>query len=142
MRLPDLELGVPESELHWVGNIMSRHLVELPVKFAPSPQQKLDSDPLSVMARAVRPSGDWEISSPARPVPEPAHSLAGTQPAHAPGAAPQPRQAPAPADAPAPAPVAPAPVAPAPGAAVVPQQRRPAAPARLWQAVSRWWNGY
>ncbi len=37
MRLPDLELGVPESELRWVGNIMSRHLVELPVKFAPLP---------------------------------------------------------------------------------------------------------
>lgn len=51
MRLPDLQLGVDESELRWVGNIMSRHLVELPVKFAPSPQQKLDADPLSVMAR-------------------------------------------------------------------------------------------
>ncbi|SCE28036.1 hypothetical protein GA0115244_122132, partial [Streptomyces sp. DvalAA-19] len=24
----------------------------------------------------------------------------------------------------------------------VPAQRRPAAPARLWQAVTRWWKGY
>ncbi|MCR8943373.1 cytochrome P450 [Streptomyces sp. OUCMDZ-4982] len=137
MRLPDLQLGVEEKELHWVGNIMSRHLVELPVKFAPSPQQKLDADPLSVMARPARPAGDWEISSPARPVPEPAHSLAGTQPAHAPGAAPLPRPAAPPAEGPAPAGGQ-----PAPGTAVVPAQRRPAAPARLWQAVARCWKGY
>ncbi|WP_176737700.1 cytochrome P450, partial [Streptomyces griseus] len=88
MRLPDLELGVGESELHWVGNIMSRHLVELPVKFAPGPQQKLDADPLTVMARAPRPADAWEISSPARQVPEPRHEAVVAQPAHAPGAAP------------------------------------------------------
>nr|WP_202467708.1 cytochrome P450 [Streptomyces sp. SID8378] len=135
MRLPDLELGVGESELRWVGNIMSRHLVELPVMFAPSPQQKLDADPLSVMARTPRPADAWEISSPARTVPEPRHeAAAGAQPAHAPGAAPAaapPADRPVPAATPGPAPVA-----------TIPRQRRPAAPARLWQAVTRWWNGY
>ncbi|KOU46678.1 cytochrome P450 [Streptomyces sp. MMG1522] len=133
MRLPDLELGVPESELRWVGNIMSRHLVELPVKFAPCPQQKLDADPLSLMSRTSRPVDAWEISSPARSVPEPRHEAAGAQPAHAPGAVPPPAP-------PAPAPV-PVPVKPAPAAAI-PRQRRPAAPVRLWRAVTRWWNGH
>ncbi|MFE3489346.1 cytochrome P450 [Streptomyces griseus] len=139
MRLPDLELGVGESELHWVGNIMSRHLVELPVKFAPGPQQKLDADPLTVMARAPRPADAWEISSPARQVPEPRHEAVVAQPAHAPGAAPTAEPDPAPA-----APLAPEPAAapePAP-VATIPQQRRPAAPARFWQAVTRWWSGY
>lgn len=35
-RLPDLHLAVPESELHWVATLMSRHLVALPVAFAPA----------------------------------------------------------------------------------------------------------
>ncbi len=112
---------------------MSRHLVELPVKFAPCPQQKLDADPLSLMSRTSRPVDAWEISSPARSVPEPRHEAAGAQPAHAPGAVPPPAP-------PAPAPV-PVPVEPAPAAAI-PRQRRPAAPVRLWRAVTRWWNGH
>ncbi|MDQ0988168.1 cytochrome P450 [Streptomyces sp. V2I9] len=136
MRLPDLELGVQESELRRVGNIMSRHLVELPVKFAPSPQQKLDADPLSLMSRNSRPADAWEISSPARTVPEPRHEAAGAQPAHAPGAVPRPAPAAPPVAAPVPAPAEPAPVP------TIPQQRRPPAPARLWQAVTRWWNGH
>ncbi|HEY9439800.1 MAG TPA: cytochrome P450, partial [Streptomyces sp.] len=65
MRLPDLELAVEESELKWVGNIMSRHLVDLPVTFAPGPQQKVDADPLTSMAARSGPRTDWEVSSPA-----------------------------------------------------------------------------
>lgn len=42
MRLPDLELAVDESELKWIGNIMSRHLVELPADFAARPPQDDD----------------------------------------------------------------------------------------------------
>lgn len=36
-RLPDLQLGVPESELRWRGTLMSRHLLALPVRFTPRP---------------------------------------------------------------------------------------------------------
>ncbi|WP_455356567.1 cytochrome P450 [Streptomyces sp. SYSU K217416] len=35
MRIPDLELAVPESELHWNSSLMSRHLQALPVTFTP-----------------------------------------------------------------------------------------------------------
>ncbi|MFC1420759.1 cytochrome P450 [Streptacidiphilus cavernicola] len=35
MRLPDLRLAVPETELRWVSTLMSRHLVALPVEFTP-----------------------------------------------------------------------------------------------------------
>ncbi|WP_299534793.1 cytochrome P450 [uncultured Streptomyces sp.] len=106
MRLPDLELAVPEEELSWMGTIMSRHLMELPVQFAPSPQQEIDDEPQPASARP-RPRADWVVSSPepAAPAPESAGS----------------------AEAPA---------------ATVPRQRVPGAPARLWQAVSRWWSGY
>ncbi|MFI8435451.1 cytochrome P450 [Streptomyces sp. NPDC079020] len=168
MRLPDLELGVDESELRWVGNIMSRHLVELPATFAPSPQQAVDSDPLSMMARS-RPAVDWEVSSPSRPVPLPTSTEVGTQPAHAPGVVPYqelpealPEEVPealpvepavvpeagpvagGPVEPAVPPPAVPQPAAPAEEPAVapvIPQQRGTAAPARLWRAVSRWWNG-
>ncbi|MGP3922108.1 cytochrome P450 [Streptomyces sp. 8N616] len=35
MRLPDLELSVPESDLNWRSTTWTRHLVAIPVKFAP-----------------------------------------------------------------------------------------------------------
>ncbi|QNE73732.1 cytochrome P450 [Streptomyces finlayi] len=118
MRLPDMELSVEESELRWIGNIMSRHLVELPVKFAPSAQQEIDADPLTVMSRPWA-QNDWEVSSPARSAPAPGYGTEVPPPVHAPGASPQ-----------------------RDGAPAIPGQRGAAAPARLWQAVSRWWNGY
>ncbi|MFE0602844.1 cytochrome P450 [Streptomyces sp. NPDC058892] len=34
-RLPDLQLAVDPSELQWRGTLMSRHLLSLPVRFAP-----------------------------------------------------------------------------------------------------------
>ncbi|WP_031085401.1 cytochrome P450 [Streptomyces sp. NRRL WC-3549] len=123
MRLPDLELAVDESELSWVGNIMSRHLVELPVTFAPSPQQEVDADPLTSIAARPRARTDWEVSSP--PVPRgTGASAAGPQPGHAPAgvriASPE------------------SPAAPE-AAPEVPAQR--GGPARAWQAVARWWSG-
>ncbi|TJZ57049.1 cytochrome P450 [Streptomyces piniterrae] len=36
MRLPDIDLAVPESELKWVSTWIHRHLTALPVKFAQS----------------------------------------------------------------------------------------------------------
>lgn len=45
MRLPDVQLGVPEDELRWTQSIASRHLVELPVFFAPKPQQDVMARP-------------------------------------------------------------------------------------------------
>ncbi|QES59340.1 cytochrome [Streptomyces venezuelae] len=36
-RLPDLQLAVDASELQWRGTLMSRHLLSLPVRFAPRP---------------------------------------------------------------------------------------------------------
>ena len=38
-RLPDVQLACEEDELRWRESISNRHLVELPVKFAPKPQQ-------------------------------------------------------------------------------------------------------
>ena len=89
MRLPDLELGVDEEKLKWAGNFMSRHLVDLPAGFAPTPEQEIDAEPLPAVARS-RSHVDWEVSSPvtprgpmAAPVPagvrtaEPQHAVPG-----------------------------------------------------------------
>lgn len=123
MRLPDLELAVEEGKLNWIGNIMSRHLLELPAGFAArSPQ---DDDELPSMARSTPPREDWEGQSPV------SHTTPAPVPA---GVAAQAGQSPADGvrtDA------------PPHGASAdrIPQQRRPAAPARLWHAVTRWWSG-
>ena len=95
--------------------------------------------------------------------------VVGTQPAHAPGVVPYqelpealPEEVPealpvepavvpeagpvagGPVEPAVPPPAVPQPAAPAEEPAVapvIPQQRGTAAPARLWRAVSRWWNG-
>lgn len=61
MRLPDVELAVDESELRWTASILSRHLVELPVKFAPRPPQDVMSRPMS---KVPAPRQDWQVNSP------------------------------------------------------------------------------
>ncbi|MEU6124309.1 cytochrome P450 [Streptomyces sp. NPDC047123] len=61
MRLPDVELEVDESELRWTSSILSRHLVELPVKFAPRPPQDVMARP---SAQVPTPRRDWHVSSP------------------------------------------------------------------------------
>ncbi|MDH6520284.1 cytochrome P450 [Streptomyces sp. SAI-135] len=63
-RLPDAELACDEDELEWEETISNRHLVALPVKFAPKPQQ-------DVMARPAHPAPsqrrtDWQVSTPQR----------------------------------------------------------------------------
>ncbi|MFB9523806.1 cytochrome P450 [Streptomyces cremeus] len=115
MRLPDIQLSVEEDELRWRSTLMSRHLIELPVSFAPRPPQEITGPVIPERAGAA--ARDWQISSPRRP--DPAAS----------GTVPQP---------------GPVPAAPrtAPPAATVPAQRRGSAPVRAWRTLVTWWRGY
>ncbi|MEU9364657.1 cytochrome P450 [Streptomyces avermitilis] len=45
MRLPDVQLDCAEDELRWTASISSRHLVELPVRFAPKEPQDVSQRP-------------------------------------------------------------------------------------------------
>ncbi|ATL26444.1 cytochrome P450 [Streptomyces formicae] len=82
MRLPDVELDVPESELRWTSSILSRHLVQLPVRFAPRPPQDVMARP---SAQVPAPRRDWHVSSPPPSrAPEPVAAQAPQQPASAP----------------------------------------------------------
>ncbi|MER7835834.1 cytochrome P450 [Streptomyces sp. NPDC096040] len=44
-RVPDVQLACEEDELRWRSSISNRHLVELPVTFAPKPQQDIMQRP-------------------------------------------------------------------------------------------------
>ncbi|WLW56332.1 cytochrome P450 [Streptomyces sp. YU58] len=70
-RLPDIQLDCEEHELRWRSSISNRHLVELPVKFAPKPQQDVMAQP-EHPASAQRPS-NWQVSTSQlhKAVPEP-----------------------------------------------------------------------
>ncbi|GFH76299.1 MULTISPECIES: cytochrome P450 [Streptomyces] len=59
MRLPDVELAVPETELHWTNSLISSHLKELPVVFSPRRPVALSGVPGKAAA-----GSDWEITSP------------------------------------------------------------------------------
>ncbi|MBD0837952.1 cytochrome P450 [Streptomyces sp. TRM68416] len=120
MRLPDVQLDCEEDELTWRQSIASRHLVELPVRFAPKPQQDVLARPSHAPVPPPRPA--WHVSS---TPPEPVQSR--TVPQSEPVAA-------APAPVPQSQPVAAAP-APAP-------QPEPAHRLGAWQRFVRWWRGY
>ncbi|MEU6735338.1 cytochrome P450 [Streptomyces physcomitrii] len=120
MRLPDVELAVPEGELRWRSSVLSRHLVELPVQFAPRPPQEPAGQAVTVPA----PRGNWEVSSLT------ANSAANSAPTAA-------TSAPVPASEPAPEPAATAP-ATAPGAARHAQSERRGG---LGRRLLRWWRG-
>ncbi|MFI8905206.1 cytochrome P450 [Streptomyces albidoflavus] len=96
MRLPDVELAVPETELHWTNSLISSHLQQLPVVFSPRRPLEVSSSPGQTGASRT----DWEISSPA-----PRSQAAGPIPPQA-------------------APPVPAPPAGAEPSATVPAQRR------------------
>jgi cytochrome P450 len=127
MRLPDVQLDCDEEELRWTTSIASRHLVELPVRFEPKPQQDVMVKPSHGLVPAQRPALPISID----PMPAPTAAT------------------PAPTT---PAPAAPAPTAPAPGAA----EPRPAATPRpepapapeptrrpnVWRRFLAWWRGY
>ncbi|KAB1150616.1 cytochrome P450 [Streptomyces luteolifulvus] len=119
MRLPDIRLDIDEDELSWTESLASRHLVELPVRFEPRPQQDENQKPSITPVPAQRTS--WEISTPA----------------------PQPAPAPDPAPA-APAQAAATPVSPLPDAAAPPDAPapEPARPQGAWRRFLLWWRGY
>jgi cytochrome P450 len=61
-RLPDAELAIDEDELEWQESISNRHLVTLPVQFAPKSQQDVMAPPAH--RTPSQRSSDWQISSP------------------------------------------------------------------------------
>ncbi|MEV6162828.1 cytochrome P450 [Streptomyces sp. NPDC052052] len=127
MRLPDLELAVDETELRWIGNLLGRHLVELPADFAARPPQD-DREPPS-MGRPHPQRQDWEVQSTGRPtVPAPGPAPAA---AEADGTTGGTTGGATDGDGPAGPPTS----------GRIPGQRGPAASARVWRAVSRWWTG-
>ncbi|MFD6991560.1 cytochrome P450 [Streptomyces sp. NPDC059943] len=132
LRLPDLQLAVPEEDLRWSASLMSRHLQELPVTFAARPPQDVAGPPSATPGYAPR--TEWQVESP-RPVP--AQGAPGAFPVPSParpaGSPPSATASVAPSEAPS--------AAPTP-AGSIPAQRGPGAPARAWQAVVRWWRGY
>ncbi|WEO98440.1 cytochrome P450 [Streptomyces sp. FXJ1.172] len=94
MRLPDVQLDCEEEELRWRSSIASRHLVSLPVRFEPKPQQDVDLPPRPMAVSA--PHSTWQ---------------AGTRRTD-PAPMPEPRPAPARPALPEPPPAAPEPVRP------------------------------
>lgn len=73
LRLPDVELDCEESELRWRASLSSRHLVELPVRFAPKPPQDVMQRPAVNAIPRQRPS--WQVTTekaePVAPTPQP-----------------------------------------------------------------------
>ena len=134
-RLPDVQLDCEEDELQWRESIASRHLVELPVRFEPRPQQDIDQMPSHTPNPPKGPA--WE-PLPAEPLPEELPS-AELPPGELPPAEPEPATPPEPDPASASA-AAPA-SDPASASASAPEpepDRKPGA----WQRLLRWWRGY
>ncbi|MER6105224.1 cytochrome P450 [Streptomyces sp. NPDC001832] len=139
MRLPDLELAVDESRLSWIGNILGRHLVELPADFAARTPQDDQEPPSS--GRPNPPRQDWKAQAAVR------HTA--TAPGRTPGAARGPASISATGGTGVPGVTYTATVTDeswgtSAGQWVggrIPQQRSGPAPVRLWRAVARWWSG-
>ncbi|MGC0404642.1 cytochrome P450 [Streptomyces sp. SAI-126] len=93
-RLPDVQLACEEDELRWRASIMNRHLVELPVKFEPRPQQDVMQWSSNNPVPRQHPT-DWQVSTlqpeskaqePTAPMPTaPTAPTAPTEPASRPG---------------------------------------------------------
>ncbi|MGW3194915.1 cytochrome P450 [Streptomyces sp. NPDC001118] len=82
-RLSDVQLDCAEEELRWRSSIASRHLVALPVRFEPKPQQDVNLPPRPMAVPAQR---AWQ-ADPLRTEQAPA---AEARPATPPPAAPEP----------------------------------------------------
>jgi cytochrome P450 len=80
-RLSDIQLDCEEDELRWRASISSRHLVELPVRFDPKPQQDVMLKPSPAPVPPQRPN--WQVST-ARPQPAPAAEPLPTPPSPTP----------------------------------------------------------
>ncbi|MGN9757060.1 cytochrome P450 [Streptomyces sp. SD31] len=85
-RLPDAQLACQEHELRWRSSIMNRHLVELPVRFAPKPQQDVMQRP-SINPVTQQRTTNWQAGSPQPTAAEPAAPTpaAMPEPARRPG---------------------------------------------------------
>ncbi|PKW06721.1 Cytochrome P450 [Streptomyces sp. 1222.5] len=60
-RLPDVQLDCAEDDLEWRASIASRHLVALPVRFEPKPQQDVDLPPRAMPLPQQR--ADWQVGT-------------------------------------------------------------------------------
>ncbi|MEV5883336.1 cytochrome P450 [Streptomyces sp. NPDC052020] len=134
MRLPDVQLDCDEDDLTWRSSIASRHLVELPVRFEPKPQQDVRELPSHRPVPVQR--ATWQVGMSRSAVPSGAGGLPGTTALAAPaapasGAQPQPRRQPQPEPVPAPA-----------GAEASPRPEFEPGdrPRSVWQRVLRWWR--
>ncbi|MFK4147824.1 cytochrome P450 [Streptomyces sp. NPDC004065] len=132
MRLPDIRLDCDEQMLRRTESIASRHLMELPVRFTPRPQQ----DETAAPSHTPVPMPRQRISFDVGPVPP--RTVPVDEPAEAPrrwdGAASEPPQAGAGAGA-----------ADADVAARAPRAGRAAGTGRprgAWQRLLRWWRGH
>ncbi|MFJ4684214.1 cytochrome P450 [Streptomyces sp. NPDC088789] len=123
LRLPDVELDCPEGDLRWTESIASRHLVALPVVFAPTATQDIQVPPA---VRSAPPRPVWEISTQR---PEPITELRPTTTSLKQS---QPQPQPTPTSASAPAPVTESVTASASAS-----EERPSA----WRRLVRWWRG-
>ncbi|MFB0615200.1 cytochrome P450 [Streptomyces sp. AGS-58] len=60
-RLSDIQLDCAEEELRWRSSIASRHLVALPVRFEPKPQQDVEMPPRPVAVPPQRSA--WQVGT-------------------------------------------------------------------------------
>ncbi|MFH8801656.1 cytochrome P450 [Streptomyces sp. NPDC017936] len=139
MRLPDVQLDCDEEDLRWTTSIASRHLVALPARFEPRPQQDIVVKPSHSPVPPQRPA--MAITHAPRPAPAVADTAAGTPPARG-TAAPAPvtagsTAAASPAAEPGPRPAVTSRSGPAPAPAGAPA-RRPGA----WRRFLAWCRGY
>jgi hypothetical protein len=132
MRLPDLRLDCAEEELRWTESIASQHLVELPVRFTPRPQQDVKSPPSHTPMPVPQARAAWEISTVRT---GPAASLEPEPAVDPDRAATGPRR-----------PAPPRPRTPLPTASPMPPAAEPAQPQprsrSVRQRLLRWWRGY
>ncbi|ARP69396.1 cytochrome P450 [Streptomyces pluripotens] len=84
-RLPDIQLDCAEEELRWRASIASRHLVALPVRFEPKPQQDVDLPPRPMPLPPQR--SNWQVGSLSS---DPAPATQQRPAAPRPGAVPEP----------------------------------------------------
>ncbi|MFQ6148660.1 cytochrome P450 [Streptomyces seoulensis] len=138
MRLPDLQLDCPEEELRWTESMASQHLVELPVRFSPRPQQDVTSQPSHTPMPLPQQRAAWDISTvrafAAASGPEHTPAAGTPRPRPPAASAPRPRTTPVPSTLLEPPPVRETPA----GAAAAGAQDRPAG---VWQRFLRWWRG-
>jgi cytochrome P450 len=86
-RLPDLQLAVSEAEMQWASSLLSRHLVALPVRFAPRPSKGGQR-----MGTAAEEGSTAETAPPARGRAQPLPEEASPSATASRGAGPAPRK--------------------------------------------------